>query len=224
MASETPEGEIARLIVHADETKFALCALVGQSRESQPLDLNFDPDTEVAFSVEGSRTAVHITGYYNMVDDEIPSDLEDGEVGDEQAQFVFQDSDDEEDQKVDSKTAHYLLDQLADEDSDDDEEFEPNHDELNDSKDYHLNESQLDSEDSDNDEDVTNEQLLKQIEVIKRQQVQKQQQPKKQQKQPQQQQKKRKHEEVSSPPQKKQKTEASPQKNNKRKRNKKQNK
>ena len=71
-----------------------MCALVGQSRESQPLDLNFDPDTEVYFSIEGSRTAVHITGYYNMIDDEIPSDFEDGEVGD-QAQFLFnQDSDD----------------------------------------------------------------------------------------------------------------------------------
>jgi hypothetical protein len=225
LAAETQGDEIARLFVLADENKFALCALVGHTKESQSLDLNFDPDTRVVFSVEGSRTPIHLTGYYNLIDDEIPEGLE-GDFEGEEPQFQsFASDSDEEGNGLDHSTTSKLLKQLADEDSEDDEDFEADQDELNDSKDYHLDLSQLEEEEerSDSDDEINDDELRARVAQLNQQQAKKQEKQKqvkkekqpKQPKQPKQEQeqqsKKRKHEEVSSPQKKKQKTQKSPQ-------------
>jgi len=67
-----------------------------------PLDMNFMPDSEVRFSVEGDGDAkVHLTGYYELDDDEDAEDClgDDAQLGSEDV------SDDEEDDESDADSS-----------------------------------------------------------------------------------------------------------------------
>ncbi|KAL0478174.1 histone deacetylase HDT [Acrasis kona] len=171
-ASEVPAGEIARLFIHADDKKYAVCTLVGQTKEFANLDLNLDPETEFQFSVEGTKTAVHLTGYYNIMDEEI--DSEDIEVGEEvEPEFNSYESDSDEELNgaapeidLSKKTSEELLNILAAQDDEDDDDY------LNQSNQQDSEDDDIEEEYSDDENEPFNDEDLKaQIAAIQAQQT-----------------------------------------------------
>jgi len=144
LAKEGKDGEVVRIfaIIEDEESdseedtknkeestakkvkrEFAIATLVGKSKESQNLELNFSEiDGDVYFKAVGGQTTVHLTGYYNQVASE---------------EDMFEDYDSDEENGLPPKFAYYDSDEdkVANGDESSDEEFKVNESDLNESND-----------------------------------------------------------------------------------------
>lgn len=94
LGSTTSEGERVSLICKVDNKEFVIANFLGGKVEHASFDLNFADNHEVIFLVKGDA-AVHITGYYSLIDDEDFGDDMEGMYGDDFSDETG-DSEDEE--------------------------------------------------------------------------------------------------------------------------------
>ncbi|KAI8391372.1 uncharacterized protein BYT42DRAFT_542931 [Radiomyces spectabilis] len=132
------------LCVKVDKNDFALCSLVPEKTEQQPLDLTLVEGEEVTFYVKGDNT-IHLTGNYIFEDDEDEYSDDDEEMESDEENWA------DMPEGMDPEQMAQYLD--GDEDSEDDEDFDD--EELDEELDE--DDEEEDSEDDDEDEDEEEE-------------------------------------------------------------------
>lgn len=171
LATEGQDGEVTRIFavieedgsddeedvntsVQKERREFAIATLVGKSKESQNLELNFSEiDGDVCFKAVGGRTHVHLTGYFNQVSTE-----------DE----MFGEFDSEEEEELNGKLPPNFVQYESDED---DEDFKVNASALDDNNDsgYFIQGGSDEESEDEEDEAEADQDIQASLEMLKKQ-------------------------------------------------------
>lgn len=157
------ESDEVNTSVQRDRKEFAIATLVGKSKESQNLELNFSEiDGDVCFKAVGGKTNVHLTGYYTQVaseDDLFGADEDD----DHEFGEIPSDEDDEIDGELPPNFTSYETDS-------DDEDFKVNESALDENNDSgYVIQGESDEEDEDEAEEDAEEDIQASLELLKKQ-------------------------------------------------------
>jgi hypothetical protein len=97
LPADAKEGRVS-LKATVDQHTYVLCTLNAGHTDQCPLDLNFSAGREVVFSTTGAPVPVHITGYFEAIEDEEFMSDEEGMMFGEEGEESEMDEESEEEQ------------------------------------------------------------------------------------------------------------------------------